>query len=116
LFSNLVAPNNRISFQFPRVMYGQEYHRLLGRKANGETTKKRNRERKGGREREREENGAERGESLKQLEAKSAVFFVRQGTMASASTVTMQRSPLLGETHSRAGSPAHINTRARALI
>lgn len=62
------------------VVRKQEYHRLLGRKTKEERRRrKKNRERKEEREGGEEENdGVERGESLKQLEAKSGVFFVRR--------------------------------------
>jgi len=56
----------------------QEYHWPLRRKAKGAVTG--SWEKNGGKKEDRGENdGAERSESLKQLEEKSAVFFVRWG-------------------------------------
>lgn len=61
----------------------------------------------GKRKAEGRNDSTERDESLKQLEEKSAVFFVRRGTMASASTVTMQWRPL-----SRSIAHKHIGVHA----
>lgn len=105
------------------AIYGQKYHRLSGRKANGgrEREQEENQRKKGGTE--GENGGSERGESLKQLDEKSAVFFVHRGTMASASTMTMQRRPLSrsgtrapAHTHAHAHARTHINTLARELL
>lgn len=80
----------------------------LRRKASGAAT---GRKTEGKRRAEGRNDSTERGESLKQLEEKSAVFFVRPGTMASASTVTMQRRPLSQSTaHTQAYRHAHALT------